>query len=165
MTKRTQLPRRHLLLGTLLAIGAGIAHAGHSNTVLTTQLSGQEEVGPDARIAGDPNGRGEAYVFGIDGDDSTLCYVLTVEKIQLVPVGDGMAAHIHEGARGENGPPVVFLAGPEDGDAADCIGGLDALLVQDILGNPSGFYINVHNPEYPPGALRGQLRALQDGQD
>ena len=60
--------------------------AGHTNVVLSTQLSGAQEVGNGPGMAGDPNGRGEAYVFGIDGDAETLCYVLLADKIQLVPV-------------------------------------------------------------------------------
>ncbi|EKE69197.1 CHRD domain-containing protein [Gallaecimonas xiamenensis] len=151
-----------------LTLTSPLALAGHTNTVLTTDLYGTEEVssGPGNAIAGDPNGRGEAYVFGIDGDPLTLCYVLTVEKIQQVPVGAGMAAHIHEGARGSNGPVVANLAGPEDGNAGDCLSEyedgkfptMEPGLVQRILENPEQFYINVHNPQYPSGAIRGQLR-------
>lgn len=161
---------RFQLLGAIAAsaIAASPAMAGHTNTVLVADLDGREEVASGSTgnaIAGDPNGRGEAYVFGIDGDDMTLCYVLLVEKIQLVPVGEGMMAHIHKGARGENGPVVANLAGPEDGNAADCISENEAGkfvnsgpgIVQEILANPEAYYVNVHNPEYPGGAVRGQL--------
>ena len=132
----------------------GSAIAGHENTVLETTLDGRSEVGPDNRIAGDPNGTGEAYVFGIDGDQQTLCYVLTVDGIETAS-----AAHIHEAGAGENGPVVVNLAAPRDGNAADCrsVGAL----AQEILANPEEYYVNVHNGEYPGGALRGQL-AYQD---
>lgn len=138
--------------------------AGHTNVVLSTQLSGAQEVSDGRGIAGDPNGRGEAYVFGIDGDAETLCYVLLVDKIQLVPVPQ-MRAHIHEGPAGTNGPVVANLAGPEDGSAADCLSESEdgkfptgePGIVQRILNNPSSFYVNVHNPEYPGGAIRGQL--------
>lgn len=148
-----------------------IARAGHTNAVLSTELDGRAEVPSNAsnnRMVGDPNGMGSAYVFGVDGDPKTLCYVLEVSELQLVPVGDGMAAHIHEGTAGENGPVVVALAGPEDGNAGDCLtegeeGKFptgEAGLVQRILTNPENFYINVHNPEFPDGAIRGQLMAI-----
>lgn len=143
------------------------AYAGHLNEVLEATLDGREEVGddPTQRLVGDPDGKGEAYVFGIDGDPTTLCYVLTVEHIQLVPVGEGMMAHIHEAVRDSNGPVVAALAGPEDGNAGDCLtegeeGKFptgEAGIVQRILNNPEQFYINVHNPEFPSGAIRGQL--------
>jgi hypothetical protein len=97
-------------------IPLSMAAAGHSNTVLEADLTGRAEVGTSKRLAGDPNGRGEAYVFGVDGDPTTLCYVLTVDKI-----GTPVAAHIHEGAAGTNGPVVVNLAAPADGNAADCL--------------------------------------------
>lgn len=156
------------LAATATLFASQFAAAGHTNTVLEAELDGREEVATEAtnrRIVGDPNGSGEAYVFGIDGDEFTLCYVLEVEKILLVPVGEGMAAHIHEGARGTNGPVVAVLAGPEDGNAADCLtegepGKFptgEPGIVQRILNNPSDFYINVHNPDYPGGAVRGQL--------
>lgn len=142
------------------------ALAGHTNNVLEATLDGRQEVGADGsnqRIAGDPNGTGQAYVFGIDNDPFTLCYVLTVAKIQLVPVGSGIAAHIHQGKQGENGPVVAVLAGPEDGNAADCLTEGEAgkfptgISVSEILQQPEDYYINVHNPDYPAGAIRGQL--------
>ncbi len=145
---------------TAAVIPMGMAVAGHSNTVLAADLDGRAEVGPDKRLAGDPNGRGEAYVFGVDGDPKTLCYVLTVDKI-----GTPMAAHIHEAAAGSNGAVVVNLAAPADGNAADCLTEGEAgkfvgdQTVAEILANPSNYYVNVHNAEYPNGAVRGQLMA------
>lgn len=139
------------------------ASAGHTNTVLEADLRGREEVVTDSRNrrnVGDPNGRGEAYVFGVDGDRTTLCYVLTVEKI-----APATAAHIHEAAAGENGPVVVTLAPPADGNSADCLtedepGKFAAgQTVQDILENPEDYYVNVHNAEFPGGAIRGQLKS------
>ncbi len=144
-----------------LAVQAGVAAAGHTNTVLEASLDGRSEVATDAtnsKNVGDPNGRGEAYVFGIDGDPTTLCYVLTVDKI-----APATAAHIHEGPAGENGPVVVNLAAPADGNAADCLTEGEAgkfvgdQTVADILANPEDYYVNVHNAEFPGGAVRGQL--------
>ncbi|MBW4936638.1 CHRD domain-containing protein [Marinobacter sp. F4206] len=155
--------KKSLFIATL-ASSLGLtstAHAGHTNHVLTTQLSAKEMVGSK----GDSNGKGHAHVFGIDGDATTLCYVIQVEGIQAVPVKEGMAAHIHEAGKGMNGAPVAALAGPEDGDAADCLtegekGKFptgEKGIVKRILENPADFYINIHNPEYPDGAIRGQL--------
>lgn len=165
-----------LAIGTLvIGLSAAlpqVARAGHTNPVLTTSLDGSAEVagnGDMSQIVGDSTGTGQAYVFGVDGDETTLCYVLEVSGIQQVPVGSGMAAHIHEGAADENGPVVAALAGPEDGNAGDCLtegeeGKFptgEAGIVQRILNNPSDFYINVHNPQFPDGAIRGQLRGSQ----
>ncbi|MGB3492903.1 MAG: CHRD domain-containing protein [Elainellaceae cyanobacterium] len=154
-----------MALGTVLS---NSALAGHTNAVLRAELDGSAEVDSAAmssQMVGDSTGTGSAYVFGVDGDDTTLCYVLVVSRIQMVPVGEGMAAHIHEGAAGENGPVVAALAGPEDGNAGDCLTEgepnkfptEETGIVQRILSNPEDFYINVHNPQHPDGAIRGQL--------
>jgi hypothetical protein len=147
---------------------SSLLNAGHTNVVLTAELNGQSEVSNRPGISGDPNGRGEIYVFGIDGDATTFCYVLLVEKVRLVPVPE-MMAHIHEGGVGVNGKVVANLAGPQDGNAADCLSEGESGkfptgetgIVQRILTNPGSFYVNVHNPEYPSGAIRGQLSEVQ----
>ncbi len=151
-------------LGVLLAAPA---FAGHTNTLLEANLTGRAQVASDGTkgLVGDPNGRGSAYVFGIDGDPTTLCYVLEVDRIAELDQapGNGRAAHIHAGAKGTNGPVEVNLAWPQDGQAADCLTegeagkGLDPGEVQRILANPSEYYVNVHNTEFPGGAVRGQL--------
>ena len=150
-----------LATGATLGAQIGAAAAGHENAVLQAALDGRQEVKTGAkssRIVGDPNGRGEAYVFGVDGDPRTLCYVLTVDKI-----AGATAAHIHKGARGTNGPIVVNLAAPGDGNAADCLTEGEAgkfvsgQTVAEILANPQDFYVNVHNAAVPGGAVRGQL--------
>ncbi len=152
-----------------LAVWAPHAVAGHLNTVLLAELDGREEVGTAApAMAGAPEARGQAYVFGIDGSTTTLCYTLVglkkVGELNMAP-GNGRAAHIHEGARGSNGPVVANLAWPQDGQAGDCLTEAtagkfptsEAGIVQRILKNPQNFYVNVHNAEHPGGALRGQL--------
>lgn len=169
------------LAAGLVVGGASMASAGHLNPLLEAELDGRSEVASDAKsnkIVGDPNGRGEGYVFGIDNDDlgdagivdnaDTLCYLLIVEGIDELdqgPLAGVRMAHIHEGAEGENGPVVANLAFPQDGQAADCLSENEvgkfptgeAGIVQRILANPDDFYFNVHNSEYPAGAVRGQL--------
>lgn len=158
---------RYLLVAALAIVGIlstfGIAGAGHENTVLESRLTGEKEVTDGGRgDQGDLNGRGRIKVFGVDNDAKTLCYVLTVNRIR-----PATAAHIHRGVAGENGPVVVNLAPPADGDAADCLTEgeegkfVDGQTVRQILERPRRFYVNVHNKPFPNGALRGQLN-LQD---
>jgi CHRD domain len=158
-----------------LAVAAPLAVAGHLNRLLNADLDGRQEVNTtgNAAIVGDPDGRGEFYVFAIDSaggvdNSKVLCYNLQVKRIgelDMAP-GGGRAAHIHSGKAGENGPVVANLAWPQDGQSADC---LDARLrptqfpvgdavVADILAHPENYYVNVHNAEHPAGAIRGQLR-------
>lgn len=180
----TTRTRRVVLIG---AVGAGIvgvaaasfsvAQAGHENAVLFAELSGANEVGEDGSTGvGDTDGSGESYVFGIDDDTTTLCYVITAQGIDpTFEAGVTGMAHIHRGAEGENGPVVAALAFPLEGDAGDCITegepdkfpligteGEPEAIVADILANPANYYVNVHTGEFPDGAVRGQLVNVQD---
>ncbi len=108
-------------------------------------LTGSAEVpGP-----GDDDGTGFATVF-VEQDQ--LCY-----DINVLDIAPATAAHIHEGAVGESGPPVVPLEPPSAEGAVDGCAPADAELLQRMAANPGGFYVNVHNDEFPEGALRGQL--------
>ncbi len=131
-----------------LAIGIPLLPAGATTTTteLTAQLDGAQEVPP-----ADPNGSGDAFVFTTPSDPRALCYVLFVDRI-----GAAQAAHIHRGEVGVNGPVVVPLRAPSDGDSAACVQTRDRLVAR-ILANPQNFYVNVHNVRFPDGAIRGQL--------
>lgn len=174
MSKFIRIPSLAAAALTCLAAWSPHAYAGHSNIVLEADLRGSEEVATgatNAGMVGDPNGRAEAYVFGIDGDPNTLCYLLVgvkkIDELKLAP-GGGRAAHIHRGARGTNGPVVANLAWPQNGQAGDCLSDGEAGKfvnggsVQEILNNPTGFYVNIHNSVYPSGAIRGQLAYTAD---
>jgi hypothetical protein len=114
-------------------------------TVLRAELTGEEEVPP-----GDPDGSGSATIIVIPSTN-TICYVLTAEDI-----APATAAHIHVGERGEAGPPVVPLEPPTSGVSGGCTEA-DPALVSELQENPENYYVNVHNEEYPEGAIRGQL--------
>ncbi|WP_309092213.1 CHRD domain-containing protein, partial [Phenylobacterium sp.] len=81
-----------------------------------------------------------------------VCYELSVEKIAVAT-----AAHIHKGGPEEAGPPVVPLKTPDASGKASGCATVDKAVIQDIQQNPAGYYVNVHNAEFPPGAVRGQL--------
>ena len=99
---------------------------------------------------GDPDGSGEAEVT-LDMDDGEVCFEIEVEGI-----AEPTAAHIHQGAAGASGSPVVNFAVDQNG-LEGCVTGVDMAVLQAIEANPADYYVNVHNSEYPGGALRGQL--------
>ncbi len=144
-------------VGVVVAIGLGVAggaSAGHGGALTTGTLDGRSEVANGAtsgKIVGDPNGRGEVYVFSTGG--GVICYVIETDKI-----APATAAHIHEAAAGSNGPVVVTLSAPSNGSSAGCIDTKNADLAADItLLESSNYYVNVHNAEYTGGAIRAQL--------
>ena len=101
-------------------------------------------------VPGDPDGIGFATVT-VNPGQGLVCYELSVSDI--VPAA---AAHIHEAPPGEAGPVVVTLEPPTNGSSDGCVE-VDRAEAKDILKNPADYYVNVHNAEYPAGALRGQL--------
>lgn len=144
------LPILALIL-SLLAVLITARPAAAAETTLTATLTGEAEVpGP-----GSPNGFGTATVT-LDPDAGTVCYLLTVD-LGNPPT----AAHIHEAPAGEAGPVVVPLGEPPVLDAEECITGVDAALIADIVANPANYYVNVHTEAFPEGAIRGQLQAEQ----
>jgi plastocyanin len=73
------------------------------------------------------------------------------------------AAHIHRGVAGTNGSIVVnFGTLPSAGGSfTSATTGVSAALIQEILGAPAGFYVNVHTANNQSGEIRGQLVAGQ----
>ena len=113
---------------------------------ITVTMTGRAEVpGP-----GDPDGQG-SVIFTFDESKGEVCYEMKVSKIQTAT-----AAHIHQGAAGKAGDVKVGLDAPANGSAKGCKSA-DAALITDILANPKNYYVNVHNAEFPNGAIRGQL--------
>lgn len=113
---------------------------------LTTTLTGAAEIpGP-----GDADGTGTA-VITLNHGQGEVCYELKVANIS-----PANAAHLHEGAVDKAGPPVLTLTAPTDGSSKGCAP-LAKDKIKDIMQNPVNYYVNVHNSEFPDGAVRGQL--------
>jgi glucose/arabinose dehydrogenase len=126
------------------------------------ELTGSQEVPPV-----DTGASGVARF--VLNDNGTLSF----ELVATGPINDAMVAHIHLGARGQNGPVVVFLYGPsagEDFQAGDLI---SAGVIDDSDVMPrDGFvptvanlverlrqgraYANLHTMANPGGEIRGQ---------
>jgi hypothetical protein len=71
-------------------------------------------------------------------------------------IQEATAAHIHEGAMGTEGPVKVSLDAPKNGMAKGCAKA-DVSVIQAMMKDPAGYYVNIHNAAFPKGAIRGQL--------
>jgi hypothetical protein len=100
----------------------------------------------------EPNATGTAVVR-IRKDAGMVCYRLHAENVTLPTV----AAHIHRGAAGVNGPVVVPFTPPGASGTSDGCTPAAAALIDEIVASPAGFYVNVHTTEHPAGAIRAQL--------
>lgn len=139
--------RKGLLLGIgMLAVGSWLAMpaAGAAETLQAT-MTGSEEV----PMPGDPDGKGTATIV-LDTEKNTACYEFTLENI-----GQPTAAHIHTGAKGVAGPPIVDFKIKTNGNKG-CVPA-DPTALKSIADNPAGHYVNVHTADYGSGAIRGQL--------
>ena len=88
----------------------------------------------------------------------------TIEFKTKIKNEDGetfVAAHIHEGAVGVEGPPVELLFAGSTNASKIKQNGVATPLASttgaDICADPSGYYVNYHSTEFPAGAIRGQL--------
>lgn len=127
----------------LLTLVSSVALAG--GRPFTTDLTGAAEVpGP-----GDSDGSGSAHLTLNQGQEE-VCFDIQVQDVAPI-----IAAHIHRGTADVAGPVVVNFDVAVNG-LNGCVS-VSADLIKEIRQNPEGYYVNVHNADYPAGALRGQL--------
>jgi len=132
--------------------GAGSADDSQGGRPLTASLSGANEVSSTGMLGvGDPDGSGIARVT-VNPGKNLVCWDITVANIDRPLTG----GHIHEAAAGSNGPIVVdFFGGTERLEG--CTTPKGGTTAREILNDPSGYYVNIHNTQFPGGAIRGQL--------
>jgi hypothetical protein len=70
---------------------------------------------------------------------------------------DGTVAHIHVGAPGESGPPIITLSKGADG-AWSVPAGAKLTDEQYASFKAGNLYVNVHSAEHKPGEIRAQLK-------
>ena len=123
-----------------------------SVTGLDANLTGKAEVLGAGDSPGDKDGSGYAYVTLIPSQ-SRLCYSLEVSDI-----APATKARIHQGASRQSGLTVVELDPPtqEEGTSSGC-SGVNPALLRNLLEKPERYYVDVHNKDFPQGAIRGQL--------
>jgi len=131
----------HLPIPTLLAAMVLVAApAARAHVQLGAALDGAQEVPPVATSA-----TGTAtFLLNPDG---TLEYQVTPSGLS----GPVIFAHLHAGARGQSGAPVVTL---DNG-----LSGTTAVLSDDVRAQllSGGLYVNVHTSTHPDGEIRGQI--------
>ena len=130
------------LVGT---VAVAQSRAGGERTYTTTLTGSAEVPGP-----GDSDGTGSATVT-VSVPQKEVCYELEVANIATPTM-----AHIHVGTAGTSGPVVVTLDTPTTGTSQGCED-ISGRLAAQLLARPQRYYVNVHNAEFPAGAVRGQL--------
>ncbi len=144
---------RALIGGIAIAgvlIAPGIGSAGTGKAILATQMGGKVEVPAGS---GDPDGKGFVAVK-VNPGKGKLCFAMEFRNIL-----DPFAAHIHKAPRGSTGPIKFTLfdgvtSSPIDG----CYRDVSPRLLAKLGSVPERYYVNVHNDDYPDGAIRGQLK-------
>lgn len=151
------LRRARAVAGSMLLVGAlgsvAAAPVRAAETVWYAFMTGDQEVpGP-----GDDDGDGVARVV-LDAGDGQPGSAQVCVRWDVLGIDPATAAHIHLGAEGVAGGVVVPLPTPDaDGLGEDCTTGLEPAVVQAIIDDPTGHYVNVHNDAFQGGAVRGQL--------
>jgi hypothetical protein len=131
---------RAFLAVTAVAFSIGSAYAED----VKVALSGAEET-PAVETAASGEGK-----FTI-GTDKSVSGGLKTSGI------DGTVAHIHLGAPGQKGPPVITLVKGADGTWSVPPG--STLTDEQYASFKAGdLYVNVHSADHKPGEIRGQLK-------
>src|SRR5262245_17806222 len=134
---------RKSILATAAVLAFTATGLSAANAEPAIPLNGDQET-----QAADPDGHG-FFSYSIDG--TNFCYTLSWRGL------DGAtAAHIHRSPRGVPGGIVIPLSVATNPSSACKT--IDAALAAEITANPKAFYVNIHNPTFPAGAIRGQLK-------
>jgi hypothetical protein len=162
--KRLGIAASILALGL---VGCGSDNGGNpggpsTTTVFTVALSAANEI--PVVTNSEATARGTA-VITVHSDSNTIDFSVSMNSF---PNGSSATlAHIHPGAGGVTGAPLVntgLTAGTAialpNGSGTFTFNGIAASAdtIAQILANPQNFYFNVHTALNPPGAIRGQLR-------
>jgi hypothetical protein len=131
---------RFAVLACLLGLGVAAAHPAQAPLVLT----GAQEVPPVATEA-----KGSASI--VIGADKSVRGSIRTTGIA------GIAAHIHLGEVGQNGPPIITLTKASDDE---WIVPADATLTDEQYAafRAGRLYVNVHSDAHRPGEIRTQLK-------
>ena len=121
-----------------------LASAGAFAKDVKVDLTGAEETPPVTTSA---SGHGTIHI----AKDKSVSGAVKTTGIE------GTAAHIHVGAKGEAGPPIITLTKGADGTWTVPAG--SKLTDEQWADYKAGkLYVNVHSEQHKPGEIRGQLK-------
>lgn len=163
---------------SFVALGlAAAASAQEFTSILNITATPDQVVNAMSQPApGQPGAIGQ-FNYAINSKTDTICYDITLTGVSGVPQSPARTAtHIHQAAKGRNGPPRIAFPNPVGDDnvrhSSGCLTGpfttglKGADNVTDtgagftlamIEANPSGFFTDTHTNLFVPGAVRGQL--------
>lgn len=140
------------LLAALMVMMVFAGAASADRRPLFAHLTGAaERPGP-----GDSDGSGVAAIK-MNERQGIVCWAIQVQGITL----PATTAHIHVAPPDAPGPVVVPLSAPDASGFASGCRDADPALIMAIQQNPAGYYVNVHNADFPAGAVRGQLTTVE----
>jgi len=151
MTPRIIIVLPLALIVTTAAAAQPVSDGGRK---FTTELTGEAEVNAQGvPNLGDLDGTGSASVT-INVGQRRVCWDITVAGI-----APPTRSHIHRAPATTSGGIVVsFFETAATADLNACTTTpVDRDLLKDIIQNPQDYYVNVHNADFPAGALRGQV--------
>ena len=144
------MPTR-MLVTAALVLGLVPALALASQSTMSPVVSAKMTGAAEAPAKGEENGSGIAVIH-FNASKGTVCWQFK----QVKHVTSPSAAHIHKGAKGKAGPVFIPLGGKYK--AKGCTKATRKA-IEAVETRPGRYYVNIHNGEYPNGAIRGQLVA------
>lgn len=131
----------------LLLSGCATGPDNQRANIVVTMTGIQEVPGP-----GDPDGSGTVEIR-VEPGAGQVCWNLYARGIE-----PATAAHIHRGAAGIAGPPVLTLTTPDAAGRSQGCATVAQGVARELALRAHDFYVNVHTATHPTGAIRGQLR-------
>jgi len=132
------------LAAATLMVGVLFSGTALAIAPIKSDLSGGQEVPPVVSTA-----KGTSTI--VFGDDKSVSGTIKTSGMK------GTAAHIHEGAKGKNGPHIIDLVMSSPDEWAVPAG---AMLTDEQFQSlkDGNLYINVHSDAYKGGEIRAQLK-------